>query len=103
MNTQFKKGILELCILKLINKNDLSGYQLLEELSQYLEVSVNTVYPILRRLTNDGVLETYENYDNNRKRKIYTFSKLGLDFYQKLYEEWKKFNSNVERLLLRED
>ncbi|MDF9867053.1 PadR family transcriptional regulator PadR [Bacilli bacterium PM5-3] len=102
LNTQFKKGILELCVLCLIEREDMSGYQLVEQLGEYVEVSVNTIYPILRRLTSEGVLATYEVYDSGRKRKYYVLSNPGKEYYKKLYDEWLSFNNSVEALLKEE-
>ena len=81
----------------------MSGYKLVEELSKYMEVSVNTIYPILRRLTSEGILATYEIYDDTRKRKYYTLSSPGKEFYQQLFDEWNKFNQSVEKLLKEEN
>jgi len=103
LNTQFKKGILELCVLCLINRKDMTGYQLVEELNEYLEVSVNTIYPILRRLTSEGVLATYEVRDDARKRKYYVLSNMGRENYKQLYHEWLTFNDSVEQLLREEN
>ncbi|MDL2212009.1 PadR family transcriptional regulator [Erysipelotrichaceae bacterium OttesenSCG-928-M19] len=102
MNTQFKKGILELCVLYLINQKDMSGYELVEELNEYIEVTVNTIYPILRRLTSEGILATYEVYNDNRKRKYYVLSNPGQKHYQELYDEYLSFNESVAALLGKE-
>ena len=51
MNSQFKRGIIEMCVLKMISREDMYGFQLIETISQEVEVNENTVYPILRRLT----------------------------------------------------
>ena len=50
MNTQYKKGVLELCVLALLHKRDCYGYEISEFLSQHIEIAGGTVYPILRKL-----------------------------------------------------
>ena len=50
MNAQYKKGVLELCVLKLIQQDDLYGYETVQKVSFYIEVTESTIYPLLRRL-----------------------------------------------------
>ena len=54
MNAQYKKGVLELCVLKLIQQDDLYGYETVQKVSFYIEVTESTIYPLLRRLTKEG-------------------------------------------------
>jgi PadR family transcriptional regulator PadR len=104
MNTQFKKGILELCVLYLIKEQDMSGYKVVDCLSHYIDVTVNTIYPILRRLASEKILATYEDVDdNNRKIKVYTLTKPGQLYYEQLYQEWNNFNAKVQSLLKGDD
>ena len=59
MNTQYKKGVLELCVLSLLHKRDCYGYEISDFLSQHIDIADGTVYPILRKLKADGLLTTY--------------------------------------------
>ena len=54
MNTQFRKGAIEMCILALIDRKNRYGYELVQAMAVYMEINEGTVYPILRRLTQDG-------------------------------------------------
>ena len=54
MDTQFKKGVLELLVLLFASKKDRYGYELVEEISKVVNVNEGTIYPILKRLTNEG-------------------------------------------------
>lgn len=47
MNAQYKKGALELCVLSLLHKRDCCGYEISEFLSERINISDGTVYPIL--------------------------------------------------------
>ena len=49
MNIQFKKGVLELCVLSLLTKQNRYGYELVNEISKNIEISEGTIYPLLRR------------------------------------------------------
>ena len=59
MDTQFKKGVLELLVLLFASKKDRYGYELIEEISKVVNVNEGTIYPILKRLTNENYFETY--------------------------------------------
>ena len=49
MNTQFKKGVIEMCVLKLVSQKDMYGFEVIETISKEIDVNENTIYPILRR------------------------------------------------------
>lgn len=59
MNPQFKKGVLELIVLESVHQKDMYGYELVEEVSQVIDVNEGTIYPLLKRLTNERYFETY--------------------------------------------
>lgn len=56
MNIQFKKGVLELCVLSQLVKGDRYGYDLASDLARTIEIADGTIYPVLRRLKSDGCL-----------------------------------------------
>ena len=59
MNPQFKKGVLELIVLKSVRDRDMYGYELVTEVSKVIDVNEGTIYPLLKRLTNEHYFETY--------------------------------------------
>ena len=59
MNVQFKKGVLELLVLLLVHDKDMYGYELVSEVSKIVDVNEGTIYPLLKRLTNEKYFETY--------------------------------------------
>lgn len=100
MNSQFKKGIMELCVLTLVKSRDYYGYELVEEISKKVDIAEGTVYPILRRLTQEGYFETYlQESSSGPPRKYYRISKLGKSAQSQQLEEWKDFNKNINSLL----
>ena len=50
MDIQLNRGLLEVCVLAAIARNDSYGYQIIREIEDYVEISESTLYPILRRL-----------------------------------------------------
>ena len=100
MNTQFKKGIVEMCILGVIKQRDMYGFEVIDALSSHIDVNENTVYPILRRLTAQGLFEIYEKPTNvGAPRKYYRITDEGLNKYQDYEKEWKYFLEGVFKLL----
>lgn len=59
MNTQFKKGALELCVLSQLVRGDKYGYELTERISDEMSIAGGTLYPILRKLKADDYVTTY--------------------------------------------
>lgn len=59
MNIQFKKGVLEMCVLVMLESGDRYGYDIANELSQSIAISNGTVYPILRRLKQEEYVSSY--------------------------------------------
>lgn len=103
MNAQFKKGILELCVLSMIKRRDYYGYELVEEISQGFEISEGTIYPILRRLTEEKYFETYLQESNaGPPRKYYRITKLGKSSQEEMMKDWQEFNQQVTKLLKEE-
>ena len=96
MDTQFKKGVLELLVLLFASKKDRYGYELVEEISKVVNVKEGTIYPILKRLTNEGYFETYlKESTGGPSRKYYKLTVLGIKRKDILLDEWKKFEKSV--------
>lgn len=100
MNAQFKKGVLELCVLTMISRKEYYGYELVEEISKVLEISEGTLYPILRRLTDEKYFETYlQESSEGPPRKYYRITKLGKDSQKDLIKQWSEFNKQIETII----
>ncbi|SCJ97555.1 transcriptional regulator%2C Acidobacterial%2C PadR-family [uncultured Clostridium sp.] len=100
MNTQFKKGIVELCVLSLISKKDMYGYEVVKEIATDMEVTENTIYPILRRLTKEGNFSTYTKVsDGSKERKYYRITDEGKVHYENMVKGWDEFVVSVNKVL----
>ena len=78
MDSQVKKGILELLVLASLKYEDSYGYIINQEISDVVDISESTLYPILRRLELQNLVKTYETTYNSRIRKYYQITKLGI-------------------------
>lgn len=104
MNTQYKKGVLELCVLSLLSKRDCYGYEISEYLSKHIDIADGTVYPILRKLKSDGLMSTYlQEESGGPPRKYYSITNHGRETYQKDREGYLNFARTVETLLEDDD
>lgn len=100
MNAQFKKGVLELCVLTMISRKDHYGYELVEEISKVLEISEGTLYPILRRLTEEKYFETYlQEGSGGPPRKYYRITPAGREFQKEQHQMWNEFNEQIATLI----
>ena len=100
MNTQYKKGVLELCVLALLRQRDCYGYEISEILSRRVDIADGTVYPILRKLKADGLLTTYlQEESGGPPRKYYKLTELGRETYQNDRTEYLNFAQSVRTLL----
>ena len=59
MDSQRKKGILEICVLAALKRGPSYGYHIVSDIAPYIEVAESTLYPILRRLEANGCVSTY--------------------------------------------
>lgn len=89
MDTQLKRGLLEVCVLTAIKKEDSYGYKIIKDISSYVEISESTLYPILKRLESSGYLTVYMIEHNSRLRKYYRITSDGIDRINAFLEEWK--------------
>lgn len=100
MNAQFKRGIVELCVLSILVEKDSYGYDIISQLSEHIDVSENTIYPILRRLTNEGYFTTFVVESNEgAPRKYYQMTEQGFIYYLSLREEWDSFIGGVYHII----
>lgn len=96
MNPQFKKGVLELIVLKSVINKDMYGYELVEEVSKVIDVNEGTIYPLLKRLTNEHYFETYlKESTEGPPRKYYHVTATGILYQNELEEEWNEFSKRV--------
>lgn len=102
---QFKKGILELMILKLISCENSYGYDLIVKLKQHsnglFNIKEGTLYPLLYRLEEDGLVKSMEEAapDNKRKKKYYFITESGKSILSDLTVYWNGFSQCVDSIL----
>lgn len=100
MNIQFKKGVLELCVLSLLAEREHYGYELVNKISQNILISEGTIYPLLRRLKNEGHVTTFlQESQEGPPRKYYKLTSQGKTMLHELKKEWLTFVGKVNDFL----
>lgn len=94
---QMRKGVLEFCILSVLKKNDAYTSEILETLKNAkLLVVEGTIYPLLTRLKNDGLLNyRWEESSSGPPRKYYGLTETGEIFLRELGSTWTELSDAV--------
>ncbi len=90
MDIQLKKGLLEFCVLAVLQKSDSYGYQIVKDISTCIEIPESTLYPILKRLEAASYLETYSVEHDSRLRKYYRITAAGHEHMKEFLEDWNQ-------------
>lgn len=100
-NAQMRKGVLELCILSVISDKEAYTSNILKALKNAeLLVVEGTVYPLLTRLKNDGLLSyRWEESTSGPPRKYYSLTEIGKDVMESLKSNWLQLSNSVNSLI----
>lgn len=100
MNSQLKRGTLELCVLSIVCESDCYGYELVNRISQCMSITEGTVYPLMKRLKDAGLIDSYiVESQEGPPRKYYTVTDDGRAEKERLENEWFEFVKSVNELL----
>jgi PadR family transcriptional regulator PadR len=99
LTQELRRGILVLAALSQLQEEKY-GYALINNLAEKgLEIEQGTLYPLLRRLESQGLLNSEWNVEGSRPRRYYVISPDGITVLQELADEWRELTSVMERLL----
>ncbi|WP_105616826.1 PadR family transcriptional regulator [Vallitalea okinawensis] len=100
MSTQLRKGVLEICVMTLVNSKDMYGYEIVDHISKVMTVKESTIYPLLRRLTKEGNFDTYiVKSSEGPSRKYYKITKQGKRNLKNMVDEWDSFVEDVNMII----
>ena len=92
-----------LLILKLLENQDMYGYQMIEELARRSDdtfaLKAGTLYPLLHNLEKEGAIRCYEGSASGRIRKYYSLTKAGQELLHVKEAEWQTFSAGVNKVL----
>lgn len=92
MDAQLKKGMLPYCVLLLIRKDNLYGYDIVKIIQKYFaNTEESTIYAILRRLCNEGYTDSYIGTESfGPQRKYYKINKKGDELLNSYEQSWQE-------------
>ena len=99
MTFQIQSQILEFCVLSIVSKGDVYGYQLTQRLQEAMTLSESTLYPVLLRLSAGGYLSTYDKNFDGRNRRYYRLTPMGRARLQGDLKMWKEYVLGVEKII----
>jgi PadR family transcriptional regulator PadR len=100
MNIQCKSGLLELCVLSILSHGTYSGFDIQNELEDNVKINEGTIYPTMRRLVREGLIESYfEELDDGSRRKFYRITEQGQEREKCLKQQWNSLISGVSCIL----
>ena len=103
--TQLLKGVLEGCVLAIINEKAIYGYELVQSLraAGFTDIVGGTVYPLLQKLEKqDAIIGTEKTSPDGPNRKYYSLTPLGEDRLEDFYHLWQMLTDNVNTILKKE-
>ena len=100
VQVQLKKGVLELCVLALLSRGDAYGYDIASRLAKGIGMGEGTIYPLMRRMQIDGLVDTYlVESTSGPPRKYYKLNNRGRESFAAQQSEWTAFSSAVNDIL----
>ena len=99
LTQELRRGILVLAALSQL-KEEKYGYALINSLAEEgLDIEQGTLYPLLRRLESQGLLQSEWNVEGSRPRRYYVISPEGSTILQDLVREWRNLTDVMKKLL----
>lgn len=95
---ELRRGVIVLATLSQL-QTPRYGYGLLQRLEQSgMAIDAGTLYPLMRRLEKQGVLESHWETSETRPRKYYQLSEQGRSLYGELLSEWQQMTANIQQM-----
>ncbi|MDE7457556.1 MAG: PadR family transcriptional regulator [Muribaculaceae bacterium] len=101
LKSQMRKGMLEFCVLLLLSRNDAYVSEIIAKMkAAHLIVVEGTLYPLLTRLKNDGLLSyRWQESTSGPPRKYYAITPLGSQFLAELHNSWNEISQTVNHII----
>jgi PadR family transcriptional regulator PadR len=97
---QLKKGALELCVLALLSQHESYAYEIASRLSESIGMGEGTIYPLMRRLQNERLVETHlVESSSGPSRKYYRLTEAGKASFASQKAAWASFSGAVDGIL----
>lgn len=91
--------LLDGCVLGLLEREEMYGYELTKRVQESINVSNSTMYPVMRRLKADGLVDTYDESFEGRNRRYYRITEAGKTQLREVEQEWMTFKNGIDDLM----
>jgi len=99
MDAQLKRGLLDACLLAILAQGESYGYKIIQSAQTVMAIRESTLYPILRRMEQQGYLSTYQQEHNGRLRKYYSITPAGEERLENFRAEWRDAKQMVDYIM----
>lgn len=99
MAFQIGAALLDACVLAVLDKRDVYGYELTVNIKNVIEISESTLYPVLRRLQKEEYLITYDRSYNGRNRRYYSITEKGRSRFLEYKYDWMEYKTQIDKIM----
>lgn len=96
---QLGAGLLDACVLAVVNREDTYGYNLTQTVKEVVDISESTLYPVLRRLQKENCLITYDQPFGGRNRRYYRITDNGKQQLAYYRTGWRDYKGRIDQML----
>lgn len=91
--------MLDLLVLSVIAEGDTYGYQISQIIKRVSNTKDSSLYPILKRLQENALVETYDRQYQGRNRKYYSITQTGREHHKHLLTEWEEYKTMIDDIV----
>ena len=99
MAFKIESSLLDACALAILHRGDTYGYEITQEMKKSITVSESTLYPVLRRLQQEQLCQTYDQPYQGRNRRYYRITEKGEEKLRDYMKQWNDYRNAIQRLL----
>jgi PadR family transcriptional regulator PadR len=99
MDAQLKRGLLDACLLAILSQGESYGYKIIQSAQTVMSIRESTLYPVLRRMEQQGYLETWQQEYSGRLRKYYRITDFGRERLENFRTEWRDVKNMVDYIM----
>lgn len=100
MAFQIGAALLDACVLAVLNKRDVYGYELTVDIKNVIDISESTLYPVLRRLQKEECVITYDQPYNGRNRRYYSITEKGRQKFLEYKYDWQEYKDSIDKIMM---
>jgi len=100
MRFQVSGTLLDACVLSVVATRPAYGYELTQKMRSAVDVSESALYPVLRRLLKEQLLESYDIPHEGRNRRYYRITETGKSELKECVTDWADYKRNIDAILL---